>query len=73
MSRGEFQSVKAAVGLNELINEKARGVEMLQYLAYEQDKEEKLLEDQKLMRTPVVRNGRKASVGYAPEIWESWE
>ncbi len=73
MSRGEFQSVKNAVGLAALINEKAKGVELLTYLAYDADKEEKLLEEQKLIRTPVVRNGKKATVGYAPEVWKDWE
>ena len=73
MSRGEFQSVKAAVGLAALVNEKAKGAELLRYLAYDADKEEKLLEEQKLIRTPVVRNGKKATVGYAPEVWKDWE
>ena len=73
MSKGEFQSVKKAVGLDALINEKAPGVELLTYLAYEADKEEKLLGEQKLIRTPVVRNGREATVGYAPEVWKGWE
>ena len=73
MSRGEFQSVRSAVGLDSLINEKARGVELLKYLAYDADREEKLLEEQKLIKTPVVRNGRKATVGYMPDVWKDWE
>ena len=35
--------------------------------------EEKLLENSGLMKTPVVRNGKKATVGYAPEVWSEWE
>ena len=73
MSKGEFQSVKNAVGLATLINEYAKGAEMLKYLAYDADKEEKLLENQKLLKTPVVRNGKKATVGYAPDTWKDWE
>lgn len=73
MSRGEFQSVQSAVGLAALINENAKGAELLKYLAYDADKEEKLLENQKLLKTPVVRNGKKATVGYAPDIWKDWE
>ena len=45
----------------------------MKYLAYGADKEEKLLENQRLIRTPVVRNGRQATVGYAPETWAGWE
>ena len=73
MSKGEFQSVKSSVGLAALINESAKGVELLKYLAYDADKEEKLLENQKLVKTPVVRNGKKATVGYEPDTWKDWE
>ena len=32
-----------------------------------------LLEDGTLMKTPIVRNGRQATVGYQPDVWEQWE
>ena len=73
MSRGEFNSVKAAVGLEAMINNDAKGAEILKYLAYDADKEEKLLEDQRLIKTPIVRNGKKATVGYCPDVWKDWE
>ena len=73
MSKGEFQSVKNAVGLDNMIDPKARDAEILSYLAYDQDKEEKLLENQQWLRTPIVRNGKKATVGYCPDVWKSWE
>ena len=73
MSRGEFQSVKSAVGFENLLDSEAPGAEEVKYLAYQEDKEEKLLENQKLLRTPIVRNGKKATVGYAPEVWAGWE
>jgi arsenate reductase-like glutaredoxin family protein len=73
LSKGEFQSVKNAVGLDNMIDPKAKGVEMLTYLAYDRDKEEKLFENQQWLRTPIVRNGKKATVGYEPEIWKTWE
>ena len=37
------------------------------------EKLEKVLENPQLLRTPVVRNGKKATVGYTPEIWETWD
>ena len=73
MSRGEFNSVRSAVGLENMINPKAKDAEILKYLAYDEDKAEKLLEDPGLIKTPVVRNGKKATVGYCPEVWETWE
>ena len=36
-------------------------------------KEDKLFENQQLLLTPVVRNGRKATVGYQPDVWKTWE
>ncbi len=74
MSKGELASVKAAVGgLDSLIDEKAPDAALLRYLAYEADKETKLLENPKLLRTPIVRNGRQATVGYRPDVWKTWE
>ena len=73
MSKGEFTSVKSAVGLENMIDPKASGAEILTYLAYEQDKVEKMLDNQNMIKTPIVRNGKKATVGYCPEIWETWE
>ncbi len=73
MSRGELQSVLRAVGgLDALIDQSAPDAALLRYLAYEEDKLEKLLENPKLIKTPVVRNGQKATVGFAPEVWGSW-
>jgi arsenate reductase-like glutaredoxin family protein len=74
MSKGEFSSVKAAVGgLDALVDEKSPDAALLKYLAYESDKEAKLLENPKLFKTPVVRNGKQATVGYKPEVWETWK
>jgi len=73
MSRGEFNSVKAAVGLSAMIDGCVAGAEILQYLAYDADREEKLFVNPAFIKTPIVRNGKKATVGYCPETWKSWE
>lgn len=72
MSRGELNSVKAAVGLEQLVNWDHPDAALLKYLAYDQDKLEKLLERQELLKTPIVRNGKQATVGYQPEVWKDW-
>ena len=72
MSRGEFMSVKNAVGLESLIDSKAPDVAQLTYLAHNADKEEKLLENPQLLKTPIVRHGKQATVGYCPDIWAGW-
>jgi arsenate reductase-like glutaredoxin family protein len=72
MSRGEFGSVKAAVGLNAMMDLDAKDAEILKYLAYDADREEKLLENPSLIKTPIVRNGKKATVGFCPDVWKDW-
>lgn len=73
MSRRELENVKAAVGLEALLDEKDQDYPLVQYLANDAAKLEKLFEAPWLIKTPVVRNGRQATVGYAPEVWKSWE
>lgn len=72
ISRGELTSVKNAVGLSALVDEKNPDAALIQYLAYDADKLEKLLEDPRLLRTPIVRNGKQATVGYCPDVWKEW-
>lgn len=38
----------------------------------DEDKLDKLLENQQLIKTPVVRNGKKVTVGYQPDVWKGW-
>lgn len=73
ISPGELKSVRNAVGLEELIDPKHPDAALLRYLAYDEDRMEKLLSDPRLLRTPIVRNGRQATVGYCPEVWKTWE
>lgn len=47
-------------------------VALITYLA-ESQKFEKLLENQQVLREPIVRNGRQATVGYQPDVWKGWE
>ncbi|MBO7275232.1 MAG: ArsC family transcriptional regulator, partial [Clostridia bacterium] len=60
-------------GIDNLIDEKCPDAAIFKYLAYPEDKIQKLLENPKLFKTPIVRNGKQAPVGYCPEIWEKWE
>ncbi len=73
MSPRELDSVRVCVGLEALIDEKSSDADILKYLAYDSDKLQKLLENPSLIKTPIVRNGKKATVGYCPEIWKDWD
>ena len=76
MAGKEFDSVLRAVGgVDNLIDwdSKSQEVTNMRYMEDKIAKEDKLFDDPSLMRTPIVRNGKQATVGYCPEIWEKWE
>lgn len=76
MSKGELTSViSAAGGLDAVINPDAKDKDTLALVKYiaEEDKLGKILENQQILKTPIVRNGRQATVGYKPEVWKTWE
>ena len=76
ISKGELRSVAQAVGgIEALIDEKAKdayAVSLVQHTPATM-MEDVLLENQQVLRAPIVRNGRQATVGYAPDIWKTWE
>lgn len=75
MSKGEYLSVKQAVGgIESLLDRNSRDRDTLALIEHisEEDKDVKILENQKVIKTPVVRNGKLATVGYQPENWKKW-
>ena len=76
LSKGEFNSVKQAVGgIDKLIDENAKDKDTLALIKYisDEDKKEKILENQQILVQPIVRNGKKATVGYQPDVWKGWD
>ena len=76
MSRGEFENVARALGgLEKLVDPNAKDKQTLALLdaLVDWQNEDKLFENQQLFLTPIVRNGRKATVGYQPDVWKTWE
>ena len=76
LSKGELQSVaQAAGGIGALIDPQSKDKDMLPRFRYTDPSQqmELLLENQQLIRQPIVRNGRQATVGYEPEIWKNWQ
>ena len=74
LSKGELDSVVRALGgkIDSVIDENAKDYAEIKYL-YDDAKPEKLSENPKLYKTPIVRNGKQATTGYKPEIWKNWE
>lgn len=76
MSNGEFESVLRAVGgADKLIDwdKKSPEIDLMRYMDDKTAKENKLFDQPELMKTPIVRNGKRATVGYCPEVWKQWE
>ena len=65
---------QAVGGIDKLIDENAKDKDTLALIKYiaDEDKEEKILENQQILVQPIVRNGKKATVGYQPEVWKGW-
>ena len=75
-SKGELASVARAVGgLEALIDDAAKDGYALALVKHTPASmlEGVLLENQQVIRQPIVRNGRQATVGYAPEVWKNWQ
>jgi arsenate reductase-like glutaredoxin family protein len=76
MSGKEFDSVLRAVGgIDNLIDwdSKSPEVTLMRYMDDKRAKEDKVFDYPELMRAPVVRNGKEATVGFCPEVWEKWK
>lgn len=72
ISKGELTSVSRSIPFKQLINTEGPEYKKrnLQYMVH--DIETELLAHPLLLKTPVVRLGQKASVGYQPELWKQW-
>ena len=76
LSKGEFQSVMQAVGgLEAMIDPDCRDKDLLALIKYitPEDKAQKVLENQVVLKQPIVRNGKQATVGYQPDVWKNWQ
>lgn len=75
LSKGELTSVVQAVGsLDELLDENTKDQTALALVKHivAADKMAKALENQQVLKQPIVRNGKRATVGYQPDVWKTW-
>lgn len=75
MSKGEFTSVaQANGGLEAMLDPDSKDKDALALIKYivSEDKLEKILENQQLIKTPIVRNAKLSTIGYKPEVWKTW-
>lgn len=74
MSKGELNSILNSISINDLINSKSKEYTKLNLnnIRSNEIKADILLKNQKVMNTPIVRNGKEATVGYNLEVWNNW-
>lgn len=76
LSPREFDTVLHAIGgIDNLIDWEGKSPEitLMKYMDDSRAKEDKVFDDPSLMKTPVVRNGKQATVGFCPDIWDTWK
>ena len=77
LSAGELRSVAARVGgVEAMIDREGRRYvdKGLKYSAPTGPRiEAMLIEDPLLLKTPIVRRGPDATLGFAPDVWETWK
>jgi arsenate reductase-like glutaredoxin family protein len=76
LSPGELRSVAARVGgVNNLVDRESqrfrdKGLRVASFSGPLLEKT--LLGDPLLLKTPIVRSGKDATVGYQPDVWSTW-
>ena len=73
MSMGELNSVINSVGIDNMVDPKDQDYELYMHLARKDDKINRLYDIPEMVKTPVVRNGKQATIGYCPDICNNWE
>lgn len=72
LAKGELENITRSLDIDEVFDENGDRFKKLnlQYMVF--NKFDKLLEDSLLLKTPVVRNGSKCTVGFDPDTWKKW-
>ena len=76
LSKGEFNSVMQAVGVvDAMIDPECKDKDLFALVTYisADERVEKVMENQSVLRQPIVRNSRQATVGYTPDVWKTWK
>ncbi len=72
LAQGELNNIAAVIPLEEIVDTEGKqfAKRNLKFMKY--NLEEELLSDPLLLKTPIVRNGRKVTIGVQTDIWSQW-
>ena len=67
--------MQAVGGIDSMIDPECKDKDLLALITYtaESGRAQKVMENQGVLRQPIVRNGKQATVGYAPDVWKTWQ
>ncbi len=72
LSPGEFSAIVSKIPPEELIDKDSRVYKKKGYEYMEYDPLEEIGENNLLIKTPVVRNGKMVTAGYEEKAWKEW-
>ncbi len=72
LAKGELENISRKIPLEELLDKDGKEYKKRNLAYMKFNIEEEILEDSLLVKMPIVRNGKEATIGYQPEIWENW-
>jgi arsenate reductase (glutaredoxin) len=72
LSKGELESICRKIQMEDLIDKSGKQFKKrnLEYMIY--DLENEILTDPLLLKTPICRMGREATLGVCPDVWKKW-
>ena len=75
IDKNGLQRFVLGIGINIVANSFPDDIQNIAGALFNGDKieEDKVFDDPTLMKTPIVRNGKQATVGFRPEVWATWE
>lgn len=72
LSKGELENISVSITIEDLIDNEGKQFQKRNLAYMKFNIEEELLNDPLLLKTPIVRNGRKATIGFQQEVWKKW-
>ena len=72
LSKGELENITRKIAIENLLDKEGKQFKKrnMEFMVY--NIEDELLNDSLLLKTPIVRNGNLATLGYQPETWKEW-
>lgn len=72
IAKGELDNITRVIPIEELIDKEGKQFQKRNLAFMKYTLEDELLNDSLLLKTPIVRNGKQVTIGFAPKEWEAW-